>query len=436
MGRDIYEMLNDAKFDPNEFNIEENEKEVINDLEKKKIKKNILKGRKRNYKKLITISTSVALILLIILCNQDIRNDLKISLKQVLSKFDLINDSELDNNAELDEVNKDGIEIKIQEVYRDSTEVKITYSMTFEDGIPESIKDIEKGNDKELSKEDSEKILALKDELFEMEKNISESFPSNSRNENKKILNKDENYVKKSKELNTKMIKHKLECYEGFDIKANGITIIDADINDETCRQTNISSWSVINKEIKDNTIVKEATINLESSSFENDINIEVYYNNIKLDNGDVKKGNWSVKCTIKPGKDDVIRIALDTICETSNNEKYIIESYSYKDNTLRIYGVHDSYSHEKVIRLEGYDDLGNKLIIYSRYPEYVDNSRYDNFIFEISDETPEIINNGEKSKLVEGVKSLTFQAYEREDKQGTIYWIPIGDKFTVNLAD
>lgn len=436
MGRDIYEMLNDAKFDPNEFNIEENEKEVINDLEKKKIKKNILKGRKRNYKKLIKISTSVALILLIILCNQDIRSDLTISLKQVLSKFHLINDSELDNNAELDKVNKDGIEAKIQEVYRDSTEVKITYSMTFEDGIPESIKDIEKGNDKELSKEDSEKILALKDELFEMEKNISECFPSNSRDENKKILNEDENYVKKSKELNAKTIKHKLECYEGFDIKANGVTIMDVNINDETCRQTSIRNWSVISKEIKDNTIVKEATINLENSSFENDINIEIGYSNIKLDNGDVKKGPWSVKCTIKPGKDDVSRTDINNVFKTSNNVKYTLESYNYRNNTLRIYGIHELNSHESIVRLEGYDDLGNKVIIYPWYPEYSDQNKYNKFIYEIGYENLRTDDTSKERRLVKGAKKLILQAFEESYQGNQSYFIPIGEKFTINLAD
>lgn len=396
MDKDIYDILNDAEFSYDELMSDKIEKTGFNDIEKKKIKRRLNKSmsRKRHTKKKI-VAIVAATISIVALLNSNVRSVVWASVTELVNKFDPSKNSSTDFVVELsDEVNQNGVNIKLNEVYRNESEIRLLYSMTFEKGVPDSVKAV--------------KIPSNDDSVWIQE------------NENDTISKKE-------------FASYYNGGIVGCNIFVNGVNVLDSgnDIFYSTSRDLSID----------ENRIEKEVIIKFNKITLENDVNIEVKYDNVMGNDGSIIEGPWKISHTVKA--DDSQNLIQKTSFEgkykytLSTGEIIDIESYANTNTGLKIFSKNSNRSENtNIVRFEGTDNLGNKILMYCRYPTWRDEGDIEG-IFQLYDGPAGLYDN--RPTLAEGVTSVTLTLYENNmdtfvDGNYKENWVPLGEKFTINL--
>ncbi|MGL4773933.1 MAG: DUF4179 domain-containing protein [Clostridium sp.] len=434
MKKDIYDALNDGNFNADEYIINEE----LNDFEKMKIKNNIRKRKSRKGKKAL-VAVACGLVVFVG-ANTTTGMEVVADVVKFATGIDLSKNYDKDYIVEVDkQISHDGLNIKLDEVYRNGNELRIVYTMNFEGGVPDSVKANFKSDDDEvvnavildsanIELTDSMKEAVAKGDLKIISK---EEFDELSKRREAEQLEKGEVYV------NGVSI-YKIKKINMFNTKEEAVNHME---NNNTGKPV-VWYSTIRDLSVTENTLQRELIMNLKDDTLEEDLNIQIKYNDIKLNNGDILKGEWILDHTVN--KDSNTNEIQKTPLEgninfsISDGRKVKLESFANTNTGFKIYGVDNEVGvqdNKRVIRLEGIDNLGNKIVMYPKYKDYVEGAE-NKLQFTLYDGPEGMTNN--RLKLEDGVTSIKFRMYEDkvEFKNGQYNqtFIHVGDEFEVKL--
>lgn len=369
-----------------------------------------------------------------------------ISTLMVLSSVGGVTKAWASNNTSVNDyfnnLEESGAKIEINDAVRDRGLVKIVYTMTFKEGVPDSIKNKESfGNEDSEGMKSTIHTLANTMKKIAKEKNLEYCLemdgdalmwvatPLSVDKDFEPVLY---DYFRAQHESGRQKI-------EGFDIKANGISITNKDLKGEESADIGIWYYTFKDLEVTENTIKKQVIINLNESKGKKDIPIEIGYTDIKKNNGGIISGQWKLEHLIK-GEDESAQVEkkdLNVDYKVSNGQEVKFNQYSYNsDRMLKLYATHNNipqdWELDRLVRLEGKDNLGNKVIMYPSYPNYDSNST------KLEAEYGLYSGPGEVGieQLDPNATSVTLNLYEQEsDWVNNIFkWNKVGEEFTINL--
>lgn len=394
MKKDIYDLLSNGKFNEEEY--ENKDKEEFNDFDIKRIENYINKNSKVKKKnnKIKIIAAAAACVFIIGICSSGVGTEVLASVSNMIRKIDPNKNYKSDYVVEPgDSYSKDGVEIKLDECYSSGGKLRLVYTMNFEKGVPESIK----------AKERARATL-------EPEKGYSYEYVDY---ENDGIVESNEISVN---DWNVKDKAHNMK------IEGNTFQVIG-------------EVWHCQSKDIEigEKYIKKELSFSLCTPRIENELNIKVKYENIIDNSGEKIEGPWEInyKVSAEPEVNDIEKTNLDKDygCKFNNGYTVSINSYANTNTGIKIYGKMTSESKNAfVVRLQGADNLGNKILMYPRGDSTNTNDK-DAIEFNLYDGQTD-----NRQSLKEGITSLKLRLYA--EKPGTLgqEFEPAGDEFTINV--
>lgn len=397
VNKNFYDMLNDGDFSAPE--IDDIERENFNDIEKKKIINKIRKNKKDKYfgSKLIKIATVIGLMISISLIVPFSRNIVLAKVNEIVTYIDPSKNYYNDYIASLDkEVVTDGVKIKLDEFYRGDGDIRLAYTLTFNEKVPDSVK--AKGS--------------LKNSIYAFDF------------EGKPIYKESMSYENGG--------------FSSEEVYINNKELIDLYNDKEYVRELGILYCISRDISITDKSIQKEFIIYGVGEKIKHDLNIVIKYKDIKLGLFNKLKGNFNVEYTVKAEEkvEPVKKEKLEQECNLDDGSKISLGSYSNTNTGLKIYGEDSEWSAERgCVRLQGYDNLGNLMIMYPHSTSTATSGKSD-CIFEVYDGVADtMIDRKTLGKDVTEVKLRMYQDVSTWDGAAWHFkWVPVCDEFTINL--
>jgi len=388
MKKDIYDLLNNGNFD--EEGYENINKEEFDDLTIKKVERYVRgksKVRKKNNK--IKVVASVATVIFIVgIWNSSFGTEVLASVSNMIRKIDPNKNYKSDYVVELgNSYSENGVEVRFDECYRNRNELRLVYTMNFENGVPESIKA------KERARFTDETVEGLSYEYIDYENNGN---------------------------------------VEGCKISINDWVMSDlSSMGYYNCRY-GVVSYQSRDIEINEKSIKKELIFSIDGLTIKDDLNIKIEYENMVDNSGEEIKGPWLIEHKVKAedGVKDIVKTNLDRDYghNFEDGNMITIDSYANTNTGIKIFGKGVSNRDKPVVtRLEGVDNLGNKICMYPISLDVGDNNTASDISFEVYDGQ-----TGNRQPLEEGVTSLKLRLYG--DLEMRDNFIPVGDEFTINI--
>ncbi|MBD7912886.1 MULTISPECIES: DUF4179 domain-containing protein [Clostridium] len=392
MKKDIYSLLNNGQFNEEEY--ENINKEEFDDFTVKKIERYVKrnsKAKKKNNKVRISIAVAVC-ILVVGMYNSSFGTNVVASVSNMISKIDPNKNYNADYVVALGKsYSKDGVEIKLDECYRNVGQIRLVYTMNFENGVPEAVKA------KERIRTNEEVVKGFSYEYVDYENN---------------------GIVKNSK------------------VSINDWVISDLDrLNYDNYKY---GIWNYESKDIKisENSITKELIFYVEGVTIKDDLNIKIEYDKIVNNAGEEIKGPWTIDYKIKAEGDvsDIPKTSLnkDYGHKFKNGSMVTIDSYANTNTGIKIFGTTIKDREMPIIRLQGVDNLGNNILMYPRNTSINTEKDTSEVLFDLYDGQ-----SNNRQYLAEGVTNLKLRLYaDNSMNSGKVGddFIPVGEEFNVKI--